>query len=45
MRIGVAGSCGADTGIQPDEDADEVWGKRIGEEICEMGVLGGWRVA
>lgn len=42
MGVGVTGGCGADAGIDAYEDADEVGGEGVGEEVCEVGVFG-WR--
>jgi hypothetical protein len=45
VRVGVTGGGGADAGVYADEDADEVGGEGVCEEVCEVGVFAGRGVA
>lgn len=48
MAVGVPSGGGAETGVEADEDGDEVGSEGIGEEVGEVGVFawggvgGGW---
>ena len=44
MGVRVARGCGADTWVDADENADEIGGKRVGEEVRKVCVLRGWGV-
>lgn len=36
---------GADPRVEPDEEAEEVWGYGVGEEVVDVGVFARWGVA
>ena len=45
VRVCVTGGGGAETGIDADEESDEVRGEVVDEVVWEVGVIGGWTVA
>ncbi|KAL9099524.1 MAG: hypothetical protein Q9187_009487, partial [Circinaria calcarea] len=44
VRVSVPRSSGADTRVHPDEEADEVRGDFIGEEIGDVGIFTWWSI-
>ena len=39
MGVGVAGGCGAYTGVDADEYTNKIWGKGVGEVVGQVGVF------